>query len=131
MKKNRKWIALVLGIGLVLYFIFRDTLNQPDTSDLPGGFNELAFKRNEQNDGPVIRVYAASVSEPANAAYQSYGNLMPHNKYGTTIVFFFGTGEEVPEQLSWESPYYDTTRYKPLARYEKNAMGNSRLLLLR
>lgn len=124
---NKKWIVLGIGGLLVLAFILKDAFSQPDVTSLEGGFKEIAFERNEQNTGPVLRVYSVSIRDSAKADFELYGNYMPHNKYGTTLVYFFLGEENAPQNLYLDEPYFDTLRYRPIARYEKNAMGGTKL----
>lgn len=128
--KQKRFILLAVAVTAVLYLIIRAFLNQPDASELKGKFKEVAFVRNEQNTGPVIRIYGATVEKMEDAQFQAYGDLMPHTKYGTTTVYFFKNGEPVPNKLNIDTPNYDTTRYRPVAKYVKNPIGNTRLLLL-
>jgi hypothetical protein len=94
------------------------------SKDLRGQFKELAFYRNEQNTGPVIRIYAVSVSDTLWKEMEIYGSTMPHNKYGNTKVYYFLNKNEMPRSLSaidgsFEKEYQENC----IAKYEKGAMG--------
>jgi hypothetical protein len=101
-----------------------DALKQPGIKDLKGDFRELVFTRNEQNTGPIIRLYAASVQDTLWTEMENYGRLMPHTKYGITRVFFFRPGTPAPDRLELEGDHVpDQFRPYCLAMYEKNSMG--------
>src|SRR5690606_26485848 len=80
MKSKYRAIILTAVVVLIAGFMMKDALFQPGIQALPGGFDETAFVRNEQNKGGIIRVYALSVSDPQQADYLTCGNLMPHNE---------------------------------------------------
>jgi hypothetical protein len=105
-------------------WMLADALIQPGVDDLKGDFKELAFVRNEQNSGPVMRFYAASVRDTLWDEFEKYGDFMPHTKYGTTKVYFFLPGAPMPENLFLEdgglSP--ESKRYC-IGIYEKNGMS--------
>ena len=81
---------------------------------------------NENNTGPVIRLYAVEVKDTLVAEYTAYGDFMPHTKYGRTTVYFFLPGQS-PPALRIDEPHFDTLRYTPVAVYYKNSMGNVQL----
>ncbi|MEH0156759.1 hypothetical protein V6R21_21695 [Limibacter armeniacum] len=117
-----KNIIIAAIVGLMAYFTWT-TFSQPGVSDLEGDFKEDAFLRNENNTGPVVRVYAVSVSDTLWAAMEQYGKMMPHNKYGNTKVYFFEKGE-APNDLKLEDDNFDRVyQASCLARFEKDAMG--------
>lgn len=58
-------------------------------NSIEGNFEELAFERNENNTGPIHRLYAFSVSDTLWENMQKHADLLPHTKYGTTEVFYF------------------------------------------
>lgn len=120
-----------MGCILLLFFMLKDSLSQPDVESLEGGFKEIAFARNEQNTGPVTRIYSVSVADTGKANFELYGNYMPHTKYGTTIVYFFLQGERVPGTLNVEKPYFDDKTFHPIVRYEKDAMGGVKVTHLK
>lgn len=109
-------------MGLVIWFVLEAT-TQPGVGDLAGDPQEVAFVRNENNTGPIKRIYAVTIEDTLWQQMQKYGNYMPHNKYGNTQVYFFLKNAPVPETLHLDS-LFDTS-YKPhtLAKYEKDAMG--------
>jgi hypothetical protein len=123
----------MLGFGiailLVLVFIFKDSFFLPNVGSLKGKFQEVTFVRNEQNTGPVIRLYIVSVERIEDAQFEAYGDFMPHTKYGVTKVFFFDKKTPIPRTILENEPYFDTIRFKPMAKYEKNPMGNTSVLI--
>lgn len=123
-KKTSKIIFTILILALIGWFL-KDTFTQSGIEDLKGGFVERAKYRNENNTGPVQRIYAVTVKDTAGANLIEYGNLMPHSKYGNTKVYFFKEGNSFPSKLfpgnqNFDSQY-NTSYY---ALYEKGAMGN-------
>lgn len=126
-KKQRIFLTFItlVVIGLIFNVIF----TQSGIEDLKGGFVEVAQYRNENNTGPVQRIYAVKVTDTTGAQLIEYGNLMPHNKYGNTKVYFFLANHETPTTLSPGEINFDT-KYNSscFALYEKSAMGNFGLI---
>lgn len=113
MKKNKKVWLLVIPVLVLLGFILKDTFNQKSIEDLPGGFKEVAFVRNEQNKGGIIRIYAVTVGDLLNADYTACLELLPVNDYGsTTTVYFFDRTAPYPTTLTIDAPHFDGTKYK-------------------
>jgi hypothetical protein len=124
MKKFNKnhFIIIIIIIGFIV--IVFNMISQPGAKDLKGNFKELAFVRNEQNDGPILRIYAVSLSEPHWEEMEHYGNYMPHNKYGNTKVYFFLENGVLPSQLKLGSNPFDTQyQQNCIGVYEKDGMG--------
>jgi hypothetical protein len=103
---NKK-LLLLLIIVLIGGYIVYDSATLPKTSDLKGNFIEKAVYRNENNTGPITRIYAVSVEEPAMDEMKKYGDLMPYTKYGTTTVYFFDAAKPTPPTLSGTEPHFD------------------------
>lgn len=120
---NKKLIFL-LAIILIGGYIIYDSATLPKTSDLKGNFKEVATYRNENNTGPITRVYAVSVEEPMREEMKKYGDLMPYTKYGTTTVYFFDAAKLVPAELASTEPHFDG-KYKTglIATYKKDQNG--------
>jgi hypothetical protein len=128
MKGKKKYILLaIVMIGLL--WMFSDAFFQPGINDLKGGFKEIVFLRNEQNTGPVVRLYVVSVKDTLWQEMETYGNYMPYNKYGTTKVYFFKEGSVIPGKLSLEGDNFPA-EYKPycLSLYIKNGMSRVNLI---
>ena len=102
-----------------------DALSQPSTSTLPGNFRETAMFRNPNNTGPVRRIFAVTVEDTLWKEMEQYGQMMPYNKYGTTTVFFFRSGQPSPDQLEdSEVPFSEKYFTHCIGKYHKDAMGN-------
>lgn len=110
-------------IGLIFYIVW-DSLTQPGIGDLKGRYEEVAFYRNENNTGPIVRIYAVTVSDTLWAEMEQYGAFMPHSKYGNTKVYFFHRQDDYPQEVFPGEENFDL-HYKDecLAVYEKDAMG--------
>jgi hypothetical protein len=114
-----------LGSGALLIWFIADTFSQPSPQDLPGDFQEVAMVRNENNTGPVVRIYAVTVGDTSRwQEIQQYGALMPYTKYGSTKVFFFAKSGSSPTRLQLKPPHFtsELNRYC-LASYEKDVMS--------
>lgn len=118
-----KHILIIISVALIAWFIY-DTLSIPSVSDLEGDFKEVAMYRNENNTGPIQRIYAVTVKDTLWQQMQTYGDMMPHTKYGNTKVYFFLQGSPVPTavqpgQVDFSERFQEYT----VAKYEKDAMG--------
>ncbi len=123
--KKRTFRIVLIGIALFIGFmILKDSFTQRGIKDLPGGFEEVAFVRNEQNKGGIIRIYAFSVEYPERADYHACGDLLPYNEYGSaTIAYFFKKGEPMPKHLVIDSPHFEASAFSPIATYTKRSGG--------
>ncbi len=118
--KNKILLAVALVIGIMLWNAF----TQKGVNDLSTEFQEVAFYRNENNTGPVRRVYVVTVSDTIWTDMEAYGNFQPHNKLGTTEVFFFLEGSNYPKELKSARPYFLASfNAGVVAKYEKSASG--------
>jgi hypothetical protein len=129
MRFKKQNLFIVLIILVIIGWVFKDMLSQPGIEDLSGGFKEVAKYRNENNTGPIQRIYVVTVKDTTNAQLIDYGNLMPHSKYGNTKVYFFLDGTNIPTSLypgvvNFDSKYNSSC----FAVYEKSAMGNFGLI---
>lgn len=109
-------------LALVVWFTLEAT-TQPGIDNLGGSPKEIAFVRNENNTGPIQRIYAVSIEDTLWQEMQQYGSYMPHTKYGSTQVYFFLKDTPAPEHLHLDSLFDDSYRSYCIAKYEKNAMG--------
>lgn len=123
MTLNKKHLIGAFAVALFLYLIY-DSFFQPSEKDLKGDFTEVSFFRNEQNTGPVIRIYAVTVSDTLWKEMQTYGDYKPHNKYGNTKVYFFLNSGPSPTELYEGDENFDA-RYQEncIAKYEKGTMS--------
>ncbi|MCT1531518.1 hypothetical protein M3B46_10970 [Sphingobacterium daejeonense] len=114
-KKSKKlWIIAVPLILILGYFIY-DAYSQPSIEDIPGDFTEVAFVRNENNKGGIIRIYAVTVGDQLNAQYDKCADMFPVNDYGSiTKVYFFDKNKPYPTSLKLEEPHYDSAKYEAI-----------------
>lgn len=118
-----KHILIALAVALIGWFIY-DTLSIPNPQDLEGNFEEVALYRNENNTGPITRVYAVAVDDTLWQQMRTYGDMMPHTKYGNTKVYFFLKRDPAPAQVYPGTQHFEEKfREYAVARYEKDAMG--------
>jgi len=119
-----KYLAFAALAALLGWFLF-DSLSQPGVGDLPGNFQEVATYRNENNTGPIVRVYAVTVADTLWREMRQYGDFMPHTKYGNTKVYFFREGQPVPKAVQPGTENFDAEfNSYCLAKYEKEVLGN-------
>ncbi|MGI4866354.1 MAG: hypothetical protein ACRYFZ_20680 [Janthinobacterium lividum] len=119
-----KYLALGAIVLLLGWFVY-DSLSQPTGQDLPGNFQEVATYRNENNTGPITRVFAVTVADTLWREMRQYGDLMPYTKYGTTKVYFFRQGQPVPKVVQpGEANFSPEFNKYCLAKYEKEVMSN-------
>ncbi|WP_079645582.1 hypothetical protein [Sphingobacterium nematocida] len=115
MKKNKRVWFIAIPIILILGYLIWDSFSQKSIKDIPGNFEEVAFVRNEQNKGGIVRIYAVTVGDRANANYDACADLFPTNDYNSvTRIFFFDKNAPYPVQLQVEAPYYDTTQFNAI-----------------
>lgn len=118
-----KSILLLIAAALIIWFIY-DSFSQPGPQDLAGDFEEVAMYRNENNTGPIVRIYAVTVADTLWEEMQAYGDYMPHTKYGNTRVYFFLKGKPAPgEVFPGEENFGQQYRPYTAAVYEKDAMS--------
>nr|WP_295931336.1 hypothetical protein [uncultured Dyadobacter sp.] len=121
--KNKRNLLLLLLAAAVGYIIY-DSTSQPTVDDLKGGFREVALYRNQNNTGPIVRIYAVTVERPSDEEMTKYGELMPYTKYGTTTVYFFDPRQPFPKELAAGEPHFDAKfAALCLAVYTKDANG--------
>ncbi|RYG46938.1 MAG: hypothetical protein EOO01_15545 [Chitinophagaceae bacterium] len=119
-----KKYVIGFAIALFLVWIITDAVTRPGPHELEGNFKEVAMYRNENNTGPIVRIYAVTLSDTLWQEMKKYGDLMPHTKYGNTKVYFFLNNSLVPKELipGKDNLSPDVKSYC-LAVYEKDAMG--------
>jgi len=124
LSRNAKIILLALGLGAAVLI---SLLSGDSAAQFQARFTEVASYRNPNNTGPVKRIYLVTVSQENHAEMQAYGGLQPHSKYGTTTVYFFPTGTELPATISPQDlPLSEALRQICLARYRKLGQGQER-----
>lgn len=118
-----KHILTALSAALIIWFIY-DSFSQPGPQDLKGDFKEVAMYRNENNTGPIVRIYAVTVADTLWEEMQAYGDYMPHTKYGSTKVYFFLKENPAPDKVyPGDSNFAKEYRQHNVAVYEKDAMS--------
>jgi len=123
---NKKFLAYIIAatVLILLFLMVKDTLSQPGIDDMKAGFKEVAKFRNDNNTGPVQRIYVVTVKDSIWKELEDYGNLMPHTKYGNTKVYYFLEGGKVPESVQPGDVNFDPTFNKNcIALFEKSAMS--------
>lgn len=126
MKKNKVYIYIV-SIVIVIAMLW-SALSTPGIKDLKGNLREAAFIRNEQNTGPIVRIYAVNMDEINWESMEKYGNYMPHNKYGTTRIYFFLSKNPFSGKLNIEGENIERiVQQHCIALYEKNGMSQTSL----
>lgn len=129
MNKKRNYILILIVVAGLLYMM-KDSFFQPGVEDLKGNFKEIGFTRNENNTGPILRLYSVSLTDTLWKEMETYGNYMPHTKYGVTKVFFFIEGNSSPASISLDTQ-------KPAGEYQKDCVAvyekdaNSQVKLIR
>ena len=122
MKNKNYYISL--AVLLIISVMIWNVLTEPGIKDLKGNFKEVAFIRNEQNTGPVIRVYAVTVEGEPWEEMKQYGDYMPHTKYGTTRIYFFPANKPYPSELTLgDNNISEILEKNCLGIYEKDGMG--------
>jgi hypothetical protein len=125
---KRKYIYIAL-IACGLLYIVWDAISQPGPEDLKGGFTETAFYRNEQNTGPIVRIYAVTVTDTLWNEMIQFGNYKPYNKYGTTRVYFFLAEKPAPTKIFPEGTNFEQEfQQNCVAKYEKDVMSQVSLV---
>lgn len=115
-------------IAVIVFFILFSLFTSENVNSIEGGFTELAFERNENNTGPIQRVYAYSVADTLWGQMQLHVDLLPHSKYGTTQVYYF-LASNIPEvgvKLSLEGLSEDAKRYC-IAQAKKDGQARIKL----
>lgn len=118
-----KWNYITSAVVIVIILMIYNAVNTPGVNDLKGNFKENAFVRNEQNSGPVVRLYTVGVDGEQWTEMEKYGNYMPHTKYGTTRVYFFLNSGEIPKSLDIEQGLDERYKATCIAVYEKDGMS--------
>lgn len=128
MKRNKLIFYLIGAVAVILiYQIINSSLSQPGLEQFEGKYEELGFFRNENNTGPVVRVYAIRALDTNPKWMADFAEAQPHTKYGKTLVFFFSPELNEKVILSPQEPFFPE-EFQPflLARFEKTPMGESR-----
>ena len=111
------FLALILGIIYI-------TFNQPGDERFSTQFQEITFLRNENNTGPINRIYAIYVQDSIWKDLESYAAAKPYTKYGSTKVYFFIKDYSDKSFLSWQEPNVAVAQQEGcIALYHKENNG--------
>jgi len=114
-RSKRFWWISIPMVAIIIYFIV-DSMTQKSISSLPGDFEEVAFVRNEQNKGVIIRIYAVTVGDIAKANFDACADLFPTNDYGSsTTIYFFDKNTPYPTTLQLDPPHYDLSKFNAIS----------------
>jgi len=126
--KRNKVIYYLIGFAVLILLvqIVRSSFSNPGIEAFEGKYEELGFYRNENNTGPVVRIYAIRALDTDEAWMREFADAQPHTKYGRTLVFFFSPELKEKVELSPQEPFF-AAELQPylLARFEKTPMGES------
>lgn len=124
MNSRYLFYTIILIVAFLIIWIGKESFTQPGVGDLDLEIVELSFDRNENNSGPVLRVYSVYAADTLWDVLEQYGQFMPHTKYGNTKVFFFDSKDNGPYNIYLRSPHFDK-KYNQncIAKYEKSSMG--------
>jgi hypothetical protein len=119
------WI-IGLFIAFLILYILKETFSQPGMERFEGKYELIDQIRNENNTGPIIRVYAVKALDLDPTWMRAFADAQPHTKYGKTIVFFFAPETDLNfVQISLKSPYLDPkSSQRLLYKYEKLPMSD-------
>ena len=116
----------------MLGLIVKESFSGQGVAAYQDKFEEVGYFRNENNTGPILRVYAFRTKEQDPEVLKSFANLLPHTKYGRTLVFFVAETWKEPVVFSPNPPYLpNSIQTHLLAEYEKTPMGEQRVVLLK
>lgn len=121
-----------ITVLVVLGLIVKESFSGQGVAAYQDKFEEIGYFRNENNTGPIQRVYAFRTKEQDPEVLKSFANLLPHTKYGRTLVFFVADTWKEPVVFSPTPPYLpNSIQSHLLAEYEKTPMGEQRLAMLK
>ncbi|NVJ85915.1 MAG: hypothetical protein HWE15_06395 [Algoriphagus sp.] len=127
MKSRRLFLVIVFFVLALILYIGVDSLTQPGLERFEGKYEEIGFYRNENNTGPVKRIYAIYALDDEPLWMKEFGEALPHTKYGKTTVYFFSQKLQPEITLSPVEPYFPNEWESYLiATFEKSPMGESR-----
>ncbi|UZD24384.1 hypothetical protein PBT90_13415 [Algoriphagus halophytocola] len=125
--KSSKFIfyIIVVVVAALVMMIAKESFFQPGMERFDGKYEELGSYRNENNTGPILRLYAVKALDKDTQWMREYGDALPHTKYGKTIVYFFS--EEINQDIALQAnePHFPQ-EFTPflIATYYKKPMGD-------
>lgn len=127
MAKRTYQILVFILVAAAIVFGY-EVFYRSSEDKLPGGFERVAYVRNENNMGGTLSFYVYTVADTTTADYESLAGRLPHNKhYAVSTIFFFDRNLPVPSTITVEPPHFDTSSYKPVATYIIHPSGNGEL----
>ena len=132
--KRPSALIIILGITvfIILAMIVKESFSEQGIAAYQDQFEEVGYYRNENNTGPVLRIYAYRTQVEDPEVLKSFADLLPHTKYGRTLVFFVNESVKATVVLSPESPYFPESLSPFIfAKYEKTPMGEQQLELVK
>lgn len=115
-----------------MWVIVTESFSEQGIAAYQDQFEEVGYYRNENNTGPVLRIYAYQTQVEDPEVLKSFADLLPHTKYGRTLVFFVNKSVKAPVVLSPESPHFPASMSPSIfAKYEKTPMGEQQLELIK
>ena len=132
--KRPSALLILLGITVfvILGVIVKESFSEQGIAAYQEQFEEVGYYRNENNTGPVLRIYAYRTQVEDPEVLKSFADLLPHTKYGRTLVFFVNQSVKASVVLSPESPHFPASLSPSiLAKYEKTPMGEQQLELVK
>lgn len=132
--KRPSTLIILLGITvlIVLGVIVTESFSEQGIAAYQDQFEEVGYYRNENNTGPVLRIYVYQTQVEDQEVLKSFADLLPHTKYGRTLVFFVHESVKAPVALSPESPHFPASMSPSIfAKYEKTPMGEQQLELVK
>ncbi|OEK03117.1 hypothetical protein BFP97_17015 [Roseivirga sp. 4D4] len=122
MKNKKRWFVAVPVIFIIA--MLWHTFSQPGLNDFISNFEEVDLYRNENNTGPVERVYIVTTTDSIWNEMERYAGLMPYSKLGTTSVYFFLKDKPYPQKAQSGRVSFDPSYEQYcLASYQKNSFG--------
>ena len=132
--KRPSTLIILLGITvlIVLGVIVTESFSEQGIAAYQDQFEEVGYYRNENNTGPVLRIYVYQTQVEDQEVLKSFADLLPHTKYGRTLVFFVHESVKAPVVLSPESPHFPASISPSIfAKYEKTPMGEQQFELVK
>jgi hypothetical protein len=132
--KRPSILHILLGITVILILgvIVTESFSEQGIAAYQDQFEEVGYYRNENNTGPVLRIYAYQTQVEDIEVLKSFADLLPHTKYGRTLVFFMHKSVKAPVVLSPESPHFPASISPSIfAKYEKTPMGEQQFELVK
>ena len=132
--KRPSTLHILLGITVILILgvIVTESFSEQGIAAYQDQFEEVGYYRNENNTGPVLRIYAYQTQVEDIEVLKSFADLLPHTKYGRTLVFFMHKSVKAPVVLSPESPHFPASISPSIfAKYEKTPMKEQQFELVK